>query len=217
MNADLEVARAIPLLSPHRPSLFAALRRDCAAYKNLGGWYRHPGFWIVAVHRLGMWAHTLPFIFRIPVWVLYRLLRVPYFFYHVDLWAGADGTRIGPGLCLIHPTNIMIGRRVEIGSDCLIFHDVTLGTGQTPGNPRIGNKVDIYTGARVLGGITIGDRSMIGANCVVTHDVPPESIVLVAPSKAIPRSLSPVARNADRKADRKAAAGAEAVAPMPPS
>jgi serine acetyltransferase len=40
---------------------------------------------------------------------------------------------------------------------------------------------------------------MIGANCVVTRDVPPESIVLTAPSRAIPRTLSPVARKEDQR------------------
>lgn len=133
------------------------------------------------------------------MWALYRLLRLPFFFFHVQLWAGARGVRIGPGLRLIHPTNIMIDSRVEIGEDCVIFHDVTLGTGQIPGAPRIGNNVDIYPGARVLGGVVIGDRSMVGANCVVTRDVPPESIILAAPGRMMPRSLSPVARGADQK------------------
>ena len=53
--------------------------------------------------------------------------------------------------------------------------------------------------ARVLGGITIGDHSMVGANCVVTRDVSPESIVLTAPSRAIPRTLSPIARKEDQR------------------
>ena len=97
------------------------------------------------------------------------------------------------GLCLIHPTNVMIGGGVELGEDCLIFHDVTIGTGTMPGVPKIGNKVDIYPGARLLGGIAIGDGCMIGANCVVTRDVPAGSVVVVAPSRIIPRSLSMVA------------------------
>jgi serine O-acetyltransferase len=157
-----------------------------------------------------MWAHSLPTIFRIPAWLLYRIFKLPFFFYHVHLWAGREGARIGPGLRLIHPTNVMIGRGVEIGEDCVIFHDVTLGTGQIPGTPKIGNNVDIYPGARVLGGITVGDRSMVGANCVVTRDVPPDSIILAAPGRVMPRSLSPVARSADQKT------GTEPAQPAPP-
>jgi len=179
--------------------MFENLRRDIERNSHDGRWYTNPGFWIVAIHRFGMWVYTLPIFLRLPMWMIYRILRLPFFFYHVHLWAGAGGTRIGPGIRLIHPTNVMIGKGVEIGEDCLIFHDVTLGTGQVPGTPKIGNKVDIYPGARVLGGITIGDRSMIGANCVVTRDVPPESIMLAAPGRVMPRSLSPVARGADQQ------------------
>lgn len=192
--------------------MFENLRRDITRNSHEGRWYANPGFWIVAVYRFGMWAHSLPAIFRIPMWVLYRLCRLPFFFYHVHLWAGAKGARIGPGLRLIHPTNIMIGWGAEIGEDCLIFHDVTLGTGQVPGTPKIGNNVDIYPGARVLGGIAVGDRSMIGANCVVTRDVPPDSIMLAAPGRVMPRSLSPVARSADQKTG----ASTEPAQPVPP-
>jgi len=175
------------------------LQHDINNYKGYGRWYTNPGFWIVAVYRYGMWADSLPRAYlRIPMWAMYRLVKLLFFNYNVHLWAGANGARIGAGLRLIHPTNVMIGAKVEIGDDCLIFHDVTLGTGQIPGTPKIGNNVDIYPGARVLGGVVIGDRSMIGANCVVTRDVPSESIILAPPSRVIPRSLSPVARSADQ-------------------
>jgi serine O-acetyltransferase len=180
--------------------MFENLRRDMAQYEDLGRWYANAGFWIVAIYRFGNWADFLPGRFlRIPMLVLYRLLKLPFRSYNVHLWAGRNGARIGAGLKLIHPTNILIGSGVEIGEDCLVFHDVTLGTGQIPGKPKIGNNVDIYPGARVLGGITIGDRSMVGANCVVTRDVPPESIIITAPSRVIPRALSPVAREKDQE------------------
>lgn len=179
--------------------MFENLRRDSAKYESIGGWYAHPGFWIVAIYRLGVWAHSLPAFLRIPMWMLYRIVKLPFRVYSVSLWAGPGGARIGAGLCLIHPANVVIGQGVEIGEDCLIFHDVTLATGPASGRPKIGNHVDIYVGARVLGGVVIGDSSMIGANCVVTRNVPAGSIVLAAPSRVIPRSLSPVARAADRR------------------
>ncbi|MBI5658951.1 MAG: hypothetical protein HZC43_05225 [Nitrosomonadales bacterium] len=192
--------------------MFENLRRDIARNSHDGRWYTNPGFWVVAIYRFGMWAHSLPIYIRVPMWAIYRLLRLPLFFYHVHLWAGRSGTRVGAGLRLTHPTSIMIGSGVEIGEDCVIFHNVTLGTGQIPGTPKIGNNVDIYPGACVLGGITVGDRSMVGANCVVTRDVPPDSIILAGPARAMPRSLSPVARGADQKAG----AGTEPAQPAPP-
>jgi serine O-acetyltransferase len=180
--------------------MFENLRRDSDRYEDIGGWLTHPGFWIVAIFRFGIWADSLPNVFlRIPMWILYRLLKLLFRRYNVHLWAGRNGARIGAGLKLIHPTNIMIGGGVEIGEDCLLFHDVTLGTGQIPGKPKIGNNVDIYPGACVLGGITVGDRSMVGANCVVTRNIPPESIALTAPSRVIPRALSLVAREQDQR------------------
>ena len=181
--------------------MFENLQRDIEKYEEHGRWYANPGFWIVGTYRFGMWANSLPSKFqRIPMWILYRLLKLAFRHYNIHLWAGNSGTRIGAGLKLIHPTNVMIGSGVEIGDNCLIFHDVTLGTGQIPGTPRIGNNVDIYPGARILGGVTIGDRSMVGANCVVTRDVPADSIILTPPGRVIPRTLSPVAREADQAA-----------------
>lgn len=179
--------------------MFENLR--CDIKNSQAQWFRRGGFWIIAIYRFGAWADSLPSIFlRLPMWTLYLCLKFlsGFFSHNVYLWAGKRGVRIGPGLCLYHPSNIMIGRGVAIGADCEIYHEVTLGTGQVPGSPNIGNHVAIYPGARVLGGITIGNNVMIGANCVVTKDVPPDSIVLAAPSKAIPRSLSTQARRWDQ-------------------
>jgi serine acetyltransferase len=163
------------------------LRRDSARYAGLGGWYRHLGFWVGATYRFGAWAHSLPFVVRLPLVTLYRIVKLPWrVFLNVTISAGV---RIGPGLCLIHPHNILIPDGVEIGEDCLVFHDVTLGTGSAPGVPRIGNGVDLYVGARVLGGVTVGDRCQVGANCVVTRNVPPGHVVLAPPAQILPRAL----------------------------
>jgi serine O-acetyltransferase len=178
--------------------MFNSLQRDRAVYK--GVWYRRSGFWIVAVYRFGNWADSLPSILlRTPAWTLYLCLKLitGAFTSNIFLWAGRRGAQIGSGLCLVHPANVMIGRGVVIGENCQIYHEVTLGTGQVPGTPKIGNRVTIYPGARLLGGIAIGDKTMIGANCVVTKDVPPNSVVLSTPSRVIPRSLSTQARRWD--------------------
>ena len=175
--------------------MFENLQRDFPKYTLYGRWYINSGFWIVAIYRFGVWADSLPSkALKIPLGVLYRLLKLLFRNNHVLLYAGPRGARIGAGLRLIHPTNILIGPGVAIGEDCLIHNDVTLGTGPIPGMPKIGNNVTIYPGARILGGVVIGDHAMIGANCVVIRDVPSDSVMLTAPSRAIPRSLSIVAR-----------------------
>jgi serine O-acetyltransferase len=178
--------------------MFEALRKDRARYTELGGAWKRLGYWVGATYRLGMWAYSLPRGIRIPVLILYRIFKTPWVvILNVEIPVGPRGARIGPGLCLIHPRNILIPGGTEIGDNFLVFHEVTLGTGARPGVPRIGNDVDVYVGARVFGGITIGDGSMIGANCVVTRNVPPRSVVLQGPARILPRSLAAVARAAD--------------------
>jgi serine O-acetyltransferase len=124
--------------------MFDNLRHDQAAYN--GQWYRRAGFWITATYRFGVWADSMPSIFlRAPLWTLYLCLKtiLGMFTFNIYLWAGRRGTHIGSGLHLVHPSNILIGRGVEIGKQCQIYHEVTLGTGQIPGTPKIGNHVTI--------------------------------------------------------------------------
>jgi len=87
---------------------------------------------------------------------------------------GADvplNTRIGGGLLLPHPNGVVIHPGVQIGPNCLIFQQVTLGD-RNGGTPQIGGHVDIGAGAKILGAVRIGDHACIGANAVVLRDVP---------------------------------------------
>ena len=178
--------------------MFENLRRDSVRYEPLGGWCNHPGFWLIAIYRLGVWSTELPLLpLRLFFWLVYRVLRLSYRLFNLDLWAGRRGAHIGAGFCLIHPANVYIGRGVKIGTNCKLFHEVTLGTGHLPGTPTLGDNVDVFVGARVLGGVHIGSNSMVGANCVVLKDVPPDSVVMTAPTKTIPRALSPRGRDLD--------------------
>lgn len=184
------------------------LRRDRARYTELGSAWTRLGYWVGATYRFGCWAHGLPLLLRIPALVLYNLVRFPWvFILNVDIPVGPRGARIGPGLCLIHPRNILIPGGTVIGRNFLVFHEVTIGTGARPGLPVIGDDVDVYVGARILGGVTIGDGVMIGANCVVNRNVPPRSVVVQSPPRVLPRSLATVARGADDARAREAAGG----------
>ena len=69
---------------------------------------------------------------------------------------------------------IVIGETAEIGDDCIIYHQVTLGgTGKDEykRHPTLGNKVLVGAGAKILGPINIGDEAKIGAGAVVLKDV----------------------------------------------
>jgi serine O-acetyltransferase len=98
------------------------------------------------------------------------------------------GSRIGGGLLLPHPNGIVIHPGAEIGPNCLIFQQVTIGTtGSREGVPRIGGHVDIGAGARILGPVTIGAHAVIGANAVVTCDVPEGMVATGIPATVRPR------------------------------
>jgi serine O-acetyltransferase len=102
---------------------------------------------------------------------------------------GADiplNSRIGGGLIMPHPNGIVIHPEAEIGTNCLIFQQVTLGVGTRPGLPRIGGHVDIGAGAKILGGLRVGDHAKIGANAVVLQDVPDHATAVGIPARILP-------------------------------
>lgn len=178
-------------------TLIAELRADTCGYAAAGNWYAQPGYWIVAIHRLGTWATRLPSWGRWPVWLVYRVLHLWYHAFNIELWAGKSGTTLGAGVCLIHPNNLYFGPNVTLGENCLVHHEVTLGMGSVPGTPQLGRNVVLYPGARLQGGIVIGDDVVIGANCVVSRNVAPGTVVLPAPNRMLPRAMSPTTRKLD--------------------
>jgi serine O-acetyltransferase len=93
-------------------------------------------------------------------------------------------SRIGGGLAMPHPDGIVIHSRAEIGPNCLIMHQVTIGLNRG-GTPRLGGRVDVGPGAKVLGPITVGEGASIGANAVVIRDVAPWSVVAGVPARQI--------------------------------
>lgn len=100
---------------------------------------------------------------------------------------GADiplNSQIGGGLLIPHPNGIVIHAAARIGPNCLIFQQVTIGTGNSS-PPVIGGHVDIGTGAKILGNITIGDHVRIGANAVVLDDVESDATVVGIPARPV--------------------------------
>jgi serine O-acetyltransferase len=104
---------------------------------------------------------------------------------------GADiplNCRLGGGLLLPHPNGIVIHPDAEIGPNCLLFQQVTIGVGRD-GAPKIGGHVDVGAGAKILGGVNIGEHARIGANCVVLDDVPPGATAVGVPARILERSV----------------------------
>jgi serine O-acetyltransferase len=90
--------------------------------------------------------------------------------------------RLGGGLLLPHPHGVVIHPEAELGPNCLLLQQVTLGTGPKPGVPKLGGHVDVGAGAKILGGVVIGDHAVIGANAVVIADVPAHSVAVGVPA-----------------------------------
>lgn len=78
-----------------------------------------------------------------------------------------------------HPNGIVIHPGAQIGVNCLIFQQVTIGATRH-GVPSIGGNVDIGAGAKIIGPVKIGAHARIGANAIVREDVPPRGTFVAA-------------------------------------
>lgn len=94
------------------------------------------------------------------------------------------------GLKLPHPVGVVISKRAEIGRNCSVYQNVTLGArdrGRMSEDeyPTLRDNVTIYAGTVIVGDITVGENSVIGANSVVLSDVPANEIWAGVPAKCI--------------------------------
>ena len=160
--------------------MFENIREDWRAHDCT--WTRH-GFWALVVYRFGRWRYGIKS----------RPLRVPFSFAYKVLKFGADSllgieipceTVIGRHFTIEHTGAIVISGDAVFGDDCVVRQGVTVGLRNRNhrGSPRIGNRVDIGAGAKLLGDIQIGDDVAIGANAVVLCDVPSGSIAVGVPA-----------------------------------
>lgn len=159
-------------------------------------WTR-PGFRAVAVHRFGNWRMKIRRkVLRAPFSVLYRALyRGVRNFYGIEL---PYTTRLGRRVVFEHQHGIVIHGYSVIGDECIIRQGVTLGNRgvERPLDaPRLGNRVSVGAGAKILGGVSIGDDAKIGANAVVTRDVPPSAVAVGIPARALTLHNQPYLAN----------------------
>jgi serine O-acetyltransferase len=165
--------------------LLSTLARDRERYRSVGGIRRNLGFWMVATYRLQ--NHTR----RMQSPLLGLSLRATCKAASL-LWQSVWGVRlsedatIGPGFLLIHPRDVVVGA-ARIGENCLVFHEVTIEGGTS--GPHLGDRVDVYVGAKILGDVHVGNDAKIGANCVVTTDVAPGCTVVTAARRVISAAI----------------------------
>ena len=160
------------------------MQKDPAARSILEVILLYPGFHILVYHRI---AH---FFYRCKLLFLARMIsQLGRFFTGIEIHPGA---KIGKRLFIDHGMGIVIGETAEIGNDCTIYHQVTLGwTGKDKNkrHPTIGNNVMVGAGAKVLGPIVIGNHVKIGAGSVVLKNVQDNVTVVGTPINRVIRKI----------------------------
>lgn len=144
------------------------------------------GFWALFWHRFGNWRMSVRSrLLRVPLTLTYQMMT------KFAEWVG--------GIFL--PYTVIVGRRVKlehfggmilvadrIGDDVVIRQNTTFGIARVDdlqSRPTIGNRVDIGTGAVLVGSIEIGDDVVIGANAVVARSLPPGVVAAGIPARVI--------------------------------
>ena len=146
------------------------------------------GFWALQIYRFG----HLRYKFKC------KLIRWPLALIHVvlakligEIMFGITigvSAKIGKRLIIEHSGAIVVHGCAQIGDDCIIRQGVTIGNKSLENPldaPRIGDRVNIGAGAKVLGGVSIGDDVVIGANAVVIKDVPAGGVAVGVPARVI--------------------------------
>lgn len=178
-------------LSPHL-TFWAQIQEDWVA--NGRDWTK-PGFRAIAVQRFGVWRMTVqPKGLRAPFSLLYRAM-----YRHVRNVYGIDlpyTVQLGRRVIIEHQGAIVIHGDCQIGDDCILRQGVTLGNRylEKPLEaPKLGDRVNVGAGAKILGKITLGDDVNIGANAVVLIDVPTGGTAVGIPARLLrsPDKISP--------------------------
>jgi serine O-acetyltransferase len=167
--------------------MWPSLRRDFLRFREGRGWgasralyeglLLDAGFQAMVLYRT---AHTLR-RWRVPV-IPAVCRRLSVALCGVDILPRA---RIGGGCVLVHALGIVVGGNSEIGEDCVLLQGVTLGEARFDEDacPRVGDRVVMGAGAKLLGGIEVGDDALIGAGAVVLEDVPAGHIAVGVPAR----------------------------------
>ncbi len=174
--------------------LFRQIKEDWVAH---GKDWTKPGFRSLAIHRYGVWRLSIRSRFvRAPFSVVYRMLfRRARNIYGIEL---PFQTVVGRRVIFEHQHGIVVHGSAVIGDDCVIRQGVTIGNRNLGASeaPRIGDRVNIGAGAKILGNVVIGDDCNIGANAVVLKDVPERCTAVGIPARIVTNRINDSETNA---------------------
>ncbi len=156
------------------------MERDPAARSRTEVRLLYSGYKAVKAYRRANWfyRHNMKFIAR---FISQRARHKTGIEIH-------PGAKIGKGLFIDHGMGVVIGETAEIGDNCTIYQNVTLGgTGKDQGkrHPTLGNNVLVGSGAKVLGPFRVGDNARIAAGAVVLTEVPDNATAVGVPAKIV--------------------------------
>lgn len=170
-----------------KAKLKECLKKEKNFYVTRKSWHDRVVEWIVRDPNVRIWNYQ-------------KVLRyTEYYFYQsgmrrlLYLWYRRRKNRLGlklgfevsegvfdSGLIFYHTGNIVINGFARVGKDCRLHGDNCIGNdGITLDAPRIGNRVDIGVGAKVIGNIEIADDIVIGAGAIVTKSFLTPGVTLV--------------------------------------
>ncbi|KPF48242.1 hypothetical protein IP87_17885 [beta proteobacterium AAP121] len=95
-------------------------------------------------------------------------------------------SKIGPGLFIQHGFATVIAAK-EIGANCWINQQVTIGFSNATDHPTLLDNVVVNAGAKIIGDVTVGSNSTVGANAVVVKNVPDNVTVVGVPARIVRR------------------------------
>lgn len=163
-----------------KAELDSIMERDPAARSRWEVYFLYSGFKAVRSYRKAHWfyQHGHKFIAR---WISQRARHKT----GIEIHPGAT---IGKGLFIDHGMGVVIGETTEIGDNCTLYQNVTLGgTGKEHGkrHPTLGNNVMVGSGAKVLGPFKVGDNARVAAGAVVLDEVPANATAVGVPARVV--------------------------------
>ena len=140
----------------------------------------YPGFHALTLHRLAHACWTAGF-----KWLGRLVSHFSRFVTGIEIHPGAT---IGRRVFIDHGMGVVIGETAEIGDDCTLYHQVTLGGvswNKGKRHPTLGRGVVVGAGAKILGPFEVGEGAKIGSNSVVVKAVPAGATVVGIPARIV--------------------------------
>ncbi len=168
------------MFSHLKEDLKAVFDRDPAVRNVFEIIFCYPGFHAMLFYRFSHWLWTNRLY--LPGRFVSHLGR---FFTGIEIHPGAT---IGRGFFIDHGMGVVIGETAEIGDNCTLYHQVTLGGtswAKEKRHPTLGNNVVVGSGAKILGPFVVGDNAKVGSNSVVVKEVPQNATVVGVPGRMV--------------------------------